>query len=359
MSDGTSPFASGNSDLAEQARRATERLRGGSTDTPSFPGTGSSSGGMSSLDILRQQAIGRSPWDGPVVLPPTDRPPERPPTPANRGVLEVTYGEPDFDAKVGQNNYTKLVIKGLPKELSPAPWVDETGKGFFFWLKNQKNPDASDRNRHYFPSNMKEIEVAQFQGNIYKPIMINADEMRIAASQAYMRSQNELGYGSYRANTDAYTYAANMSKVAGQALDYQEKLMREAGKNAPNNPYFHIYLADVLTAQAVQPVIQDIAAGKTAYFDNPYTRAKVEEAIKEVQAARMITRQYGDIMKPPAYEMPLSPFSLNPYSYNPDYYWSGAAYQAATREMQLGLLQQAIIFGRLPIELPPALPPRP
>ena len=356
MSDGRN-FGQVSGDPAEQARRALERLQG-KTDSQS-------GGSINSLDVLRQQVLGggqrRSPWDNPVELPPTDRPPERP-APVNKGVLEVTYGEAGFDAKVAQNNYTKLVIKGLPKDLQPSPWIDEeNGKGFFFWLKNQKNPDGSDRNRHYFPSNLKEIEIAQYQGNIYKPVMINVDEMRIAATQAFMRKQNDQagGFASYKNATDAYSYAAGMSKVAGQALDYQEKLLREGANSSPSNPYFRIYLADVLAAQAIQPVLQAITSGQTAYFDNPYTRAKIEEAIKETQNARKITQQYGDIVKPPSYEMPLSPFSLNPYSYNPDYYWSGASYQAAIREVQLTLLQKAIIYGKLPIQLPPIMEPKP
>jgi hypothetical protein len=149
-----------------------------------------------------------------------------------------------------------------------------------------------------------------------------------------------------------------MGEVSGTALEYQAKLLRDGAAASPSNPYFHIYLADVLAAQAIQPVVADIVAGKQAYFDNPYTNGKIEEALKEVQAARLVTQRYGDILKPPTYEIPLSPFSLNPYSYNPDYYWSGASYQAATREVQLRMLQGAIKLGKLPIELPPALPPK-
>jgi hypothetical protein len=350
---GTAPI-----DVKEQANRVAEQLLG-RNDAPSIsPG---SNNGLSSLDILRQQVgLGRpSPWgDGSWNPPPvTDRPPQ--PAPVSNGTIELTYGEKDFDAKLAQGNYSKVVIKGLPQDMLPSPWIDDqAGKGFFFWLKNQQNPNASDRSKHYFPSNLKTIEIAQMQGNIYKPIMINADEMRIAASQAFMRSQNKEGFASYTKATDVFTYAQKMGEVSGTALEYQAKLLRDGAAASPSNPYFHIYLADVLAAQAIQPVVADIVAGKQAYFDNPYTNGKIEEALKEVQAARLVTQRYGDILKPPTYEIPLSPFSLNPYSYNPDYYWSGASYQAATREVQLRMLQGAIKLGKLPIELPPALPPK-
>lgn len=346
-------------DVTEQASRVAEQLLG-RTEAPALPG--SNGNGLSSLDLLRQQVgLGRpSPWgDGSWNPPPvSDRPPQ--PAPVSNGVLQVTYGEKDFDAKLAQTNYSKVVITGVPKDLLPSPWIDDqAGKGFFFWLKNQKNPDASDRNKHYFPSNLKTIEIAQYQGNIYKPVMINADEMRIAASQAFMRGQNKEGFASYSNATDVFTYAKKMSEVSSTALDYQAKLLRDGAASSPSNPYFHIYLADVLVAQAIQPVVADLMAGKQAYFDNPYTNGKIEEAQKELRAAREVTQKYGDILKPPAYEIPLSPFGLNPYSYNPDYYWSGASYQAATREIQLRMLQGAIKLGKdLPIELPPALPPK-
>jgi hypothetical protein len=355
MSEGIFSGNTPQMDVAEQAKRASDRLFGSSADAGTQP--------LNGLDLLRQQTMGDrpSPWGDNRIPPPaggSDRLPDRPVFPVENGVLRVDYRDPNFDAALAQNNYSKVVITGVPKELSPSPWVDEQGKGFFFWFKNPKNPDASDRNKHYFPSNLKQIEIAQYQGHIYKPVLINADEMRIAASQAYMRQQNDSGYGSYRSNTDAFTYAAGMSKIAGQALQYQENLMRESAKMSPTNPYFHIYLADVLTAEAVQPIIQALAAGQKAYFDNPYTNAKLDEAIRESQMAGQITRQYGNLVKPPAYEMPLSPFGLNPYAYNPDYYWCGAAYQAAVREMQISFLKKAIVLGqKLPIELPPALPP--
>ncbi|MBX9689474.1 MAG: hypothetical protein K2X27_22380 [Candidatus Obscuribacterales bacterium] len=361
MSDGryTGP---GQLDNIDAINRAADRIFGKKNDAPSPGDSSTSSGGSSSLDRLREQALGRpSPWaERPKAG--SDSRSDRPQAPVSaNGTIEISYGDPDFDAKLAQTNYRKVKINNLPKDFLPSPWVDDSGKGFFFWFKNQKNPDASDRSKHYFPGNVKEIEIARNAGNggVYKPVLINADEMRISASQEFMRINSDSGFASYRNTTDALGYAKNISKAASGALDYQEKLLREGAKNAPENPYFRIYLADVLVGQAIQPVLEAIGKGEKAYFDNPYTRQKIDDAITEIRAAREVTRVYGDIRKPPAYEMPLSPFGLNPYAYNPDYYWSGAAYQASIREVQLTLLKQAVIYGKLPIELPPALPPRP
>src|SRR5579883_2314994 len=100
-------------DAREHANRIAEQLLGRSGDAPALP---PANGGLSSLDILRQQVgLGRpqSPWgDGSWnPSPVSDRPPQ--PAPVTNGVLELNYGEPDFDAKLAQGNYSKVVLKGL------------------------------------------------------------------------------------------------------------------------------------------------------------------------------------------------------------------------------------------------------
>ena len=280
------------------------------------------------------------------------------------GVLQVRYGEADFDAKLSLTNYHTLKISGLPKEMRPSPWIDDqgngNGKGYFFWFRH--NSDESDRNlsdrtRHYFPPNVKKVEIERMVGNVYKPEVIIADEMRISATQSFMKKQNSTGFASYGNATDVFKYAERMSQIGGTALNYQEELMRDGAKSSPDNPYFRIYLADVLAAQAIKPVIEAFSKGEKVYFDNPQTLAKLDEAIKETRIALEITRKYGDRMRPPAYETPLTPFGLNPYHYNPDMYWGGASYQAAQREVQLTLLRKLATTAKLPIELPPAQGP--
>ena len=356
MNDG---IHSGNSSAHEtdsEVKRVSDRFSGQDIEP-------AGSGGLNSLDLLRAQVTDNrpSPWgDGSMTPTPSgsDRLPDRPNYPVENGVLRVAYGDPNFDAALGQTNYSKVVISGVPKELSPSPWIDEQGKGFEFWFNNQNNPAGSDRTIHLFPGNLKQIEIAQYQGHVYKPVLINVDEMRMAACQAYMKQQNDSGYGSYRDDTSSFNYSSDLAKVSGQALQYQEQLLRESARNSPANPYFHIYLADVLAAEAVQPVLQAQNAGQRAYYDNPYTNGKIAESISESQLAGQITRQYGNLMKPPDHAMPLNPFGLNPYFFNPDAYWCGAAYQTASREMHLTQLKNDVIMGRLPIELPPSVPPR-
>lgn len=281
------------------------------------------------------------------------------------GVLELTYGDREFDAKLQLNNYHTLKIKGLPKDMQPSPWVDDSGKGYFFWFKH-KNDDTdktlSDRTRHYYPPNVKRVEIDRQVGHHFKPDIIIADEMRIAATQAYMKRQNDNGFASYGNRTDAFKYGQRMSAISYEALQYQEKLLRDGAKASPDNPYFRLYLSDVLLGQAIKPVIDQVMNpqqnGGRIHFDDPKVLGKIDEALFEARKAREIAAKFGNTPIAPGHEMPLSPFALNPYFYNPDLYWSGAAYQAQRREVQLTILKGLAEKLKLPADfLPPALPP--
>lgn len=270
-----------------------------------------------------------------------------------KGVLELDYGDPNFDKAIAQKDYHTLKIKGLPEDVEIKPWLDKGG--YFFWYKNGNDARA----HHYFPPNLQTLKVEVWTGKHYKPYDKPVDEMRISALQSTMAGEKS-GYSSFDSTTNSYAYARKMAGVADAALDLQEKALREGAEASPKNPYFRIYLADVLLARAIKPVLEDVKAGRDVKLDNPETIRKIDAAIEELQKAQEITRKYGDIRKGPNTRLqpPLSPFGLNPYYYNPDFYWSGAAYQAYQREVSLTAVRAIIKSGALKIELPPALPPR-
>lgn len=271
-----------------------------------------------------------------------------------RGVLELEYGDPNFDKAIQQKDYHTLKIKGLPEGVELKPWVD-TG-GYFFWFKNGNDSRA----HHYFPANVQTVQIEVFTGKHYKPYVKPAEELRISAAQGALYEENKSGFSSYDNRTHPYRYAEKMSEVADKALDLQEKALREGAAASPRNPYFRIYLADILLARAVKPVIEGVKAGKDIKFDNDETMKRINEAIEELKKAEEITYKYGDVKKGPNLQLqrPLSPFGLNPYYYNPDFYWSGAAYQAFQRRVTLEAVKTLIRSGALKIELPPALPPK-
>ncbi len=272
------------------------------------------------------------------------------------GILELDYGDKafDIDKSLAQKDYHTLKIKGLPETVRLRPWVDEGG--YFFWFEKGNDSGA----KHYFPPNLVTLQIDVWKGKQYKPVTKPAEELRISACQGALHEENKYGFASFDNRSDAYRYGEKMAAIADKALDLQEKALREGAAAAPKNPYFRIYLADVLVARAMKPVIDGVKAGKDVKFDNPETIKRIDEALEELKKATEITRRYGDVRKGPntTLQPPLMPFGLNRDYYNPDAYWSGAAYQSFQRGVALTLVRTLIKSGALKIELPPALPPR-
>lgn len=265
------------------------------------------------------------------------------------GVLVLRYGAKDFDQKLAQTNYHSLKIVGVPPTVPVAPWVD--GKGFFFYFQKGADGEA----QHYMPKGLKWIEINGVQAS--------ADEMRVKAShELQVRSnKDDKGFANYKDTTHPYLYAKRMSGIAGDVLSTQEKFLREGAQNSPENPYFKIYLSDILMAQAVQPVIAAVTAKekgekydeKLLSFNNPATLAKIDEALKLLDEAQKAAKTGGDLVKPNTTRMQeLSPFALNPYAYNPDIYWGGALYQSWQRQVMLQLMKGWITSNQLRFELP-------
>lgn len=342
--------------------------------TPAVPGLGTP--GLSTLEIVRAASGGSSVLRDsrlggglilsdatrrPTVADSTARPADVPARvtdapvrkPVN-GVLELEYGEAGFDKSLAQTDYHTLKIRGLPDNVQLKTWVDN--KGYLFWFENGNDKNAC----HYFPSNLKTVQIDVWNGKQFKPYFKPADELRISAVQGVMAEQrkDQTGYSSFDNKTHPYRYAERMSALADAQLALQEKALREGAEASPTNPYFRIYLADILMAKALKPVLEAVKAGRDAKLDNPETISNIDQALVELGKARVIARQYGDIRVPNTYKQPpLFPFGLNPYYRNPDAYWSGAAYQAFQREAGLTVVRAWIKSGAIKLELPPALPP--
>jgi hypothetical protein len=276
------------------------------------------------------------------------RPGDRPVQPgAQGGVLELTYGEPQFDQKLAAGNYHTLRLKGLPQGVAISSWVDNNG--FYMWFKNGHD----NRQPHYLPPGLKTIEVGGYTQNV--------DEMRIQASLSAMQEADRArqGFTAVNERTNPLEFAKRMGGLGWEHLHMQENALRQAAQGSPNNPYFSLYLSDILVAQAFKPIMDQLNQGASRIdLNTPWTQQKLAEAAQEAVKAEQIARQYGGVRHPNMEIMPgLHPFGLNRYSYNPDMYWSGALYQGFRRETQIKLLQQYIArFSS--VELPPILPPR-
>jgi hypothetical protein len=266
--------------------------------------------------------------------------------------LELRYGQPDFDAQLRRTDYDTLKLVGVPENVVVKPWVDNTN-GYFMWFANGND----NRAPHYFPPNLKKLEVYGLD-TTKRPATQDVDDWRIQTSSAFMAEQNGIQYGfaSVDARANPYEYARNMSRIGQQSLDFQERILRQSAEQSPTNPYFRIYLADILVAKAIKPVIDGVTSGQNIQFNNPETLQRLAEAQAELKKAQDIAKGQGRLRAPNTTMAPaLSPFAR--YT-NPDLYWGGALYQAWQREVGVNWLQSVIQSGALRFELPPALPPR-
>lgn len=264
------------------------------------------------------------------------------------GTLELRYGDPEFQQKLGAATGDTLKIAGLPTNVGISTWLDE--KGFFIWFIDGQQ----QRQRMYLPNSFKNIEVNGVKQSV--------DELKISTAEAVMAEAKgqQQGFYSYSGRTNPIEYGKRLAGIAGQSLALQEKFLREGVANSPNNPYFRIYLSDVLLAKALQPILQQVQTGQPIQTNNPATMAAIDDAIKEARAAQQTSMQQGNLRVVDIQRAPqLNPFALNPYMRNPDIYWGGALYQSYQREVSLTMLKQLIATGILNnLELPPALPPR-
>lgn len=327
------------------------------TDRPSNSGWQPASGSLEFNWKPIDPTTGR-PTDAPVAVLPGDqqrpgqpidttRVGDRPVTPATPGTLELSYKDPNFDQKLAQANPATLRINDFPQGVSISSWVDNNG--FYFWYRG----GTDNRKPHYVPPGLKTIEVNGFAQNV--------DEMRIQASMAHLQEQDRsrIGFSAVNGRTNPLEFAQRMGAIGAQELVNQEKWLRQAADASPNNPYFRIYLSDVLLAQAFKPIVDQLAGGGDRIeLNTPVTQQKLNEAFVEADKAAKIAQQYGGVRNPNVDMMPgLFPFSLNPYNRNPDMYWGGALYQAYQRQVHVRALQQYVQrFSS--VELPPILPPR-
>ncbi len=296
---------------------------------------------VSKVDLL----YGWRPTEVKPPSPPTDRPLD---TPITGGVLELRFDDPNFDRKLQSGNrFDTLKITGMPPEMKLRHWVDENG--YFFWYQNStENPPK----RHHYPGYLKTIDIDGQRQSV--------DMQRIQVSDAYMAklTGTQQGFDSMDRRTDVLTYFKRMSGLSTDALALQEKMLREGAQNS-TNPYFRIYLADVLATQAMQPIIRDVTGGGQGNAQNPETVRKLDEALEMLRQAQKLSYDElarGNQYPPGNVSMPLAPylFYSNPYGF-----WGGSLYQAQRREVALTFIRGLIQSGALRnIELPPALPPR-
>ncbi|MBI4533294.1 MAG: hypothetical protein HY711_05035 [Candidatus Melainabacteria bacterium] len=268
-------------------------------------------------------------WRSPETSP-TKTIPDRPlESPVKNGVLELRYGEPDFDRKLACGyDYKTLRITGKPANAQLLVWGDE--KGYYFFFKN------GDQTPHHFPAKLKVIDI---DGKSY-----DVDRARLRVSESYMSQFSGETNGFATVNYpkgDVMSYFWKLSRMADDGLVWQEQLLREQVQQS-DNPYFKLYLADILFVESFSPLIRGVLQDSVTPEQKQQMLKKIDEANQLLREVRQQSdgslRQKNHFPQSNA-AMPLAPgaFLYMPPTgtyYDPYFaFWAGAYDQAGRREL--------------------------
>mgnify|MGYP000735614535 CR=1 FL=1 len=278
--------------------------------------------------------------------------------------LQLSINDKDFDLKLSYaaknrpQEFDKLKINDIPANVKVNYWQDP--KGLFVWFEN--GPDNAKK--HYLPGNLQNIELTN-QTKTVESIRVDVNRNYAAATFSNLQNFDRSFNPAYDGGASSLKYFASMSQLGETALLKQEAVLREAAKTS-DNPYYKIYLADVLTAAAVKPIINDFLNGGAADLNNPTTLRKLDEAISVLDAAyrdsdgklKAVNHYPRANIYSPA--MPGGAY-WNAGRYPNDYFgfWAGSYDQAMARQASLKIIRDHIKQNSFPkFELPPSLPPR-
>ncbi len=278
--------------------------------------------------------------------------------------LQLSINDKDFDlkltyaAKNKPQEFDKLKINDIPADVKVNYWQDP--KGLFVWFEN--GPDNAKK--HYLPGNLQNIELTN-QTKTVESIRLDVNRNYAAATFSNLQNFDRNFNPAYDGGASSMKYFASMAQLGDAALLKQEAVLREAAKTS-DNPYYKIYLADILTAAAVKPVINDFLRTGTADLNNPTTLRKLDEAISVLDAAyrdsdgklKAVNQYPRQNVYSPA--MPGGAY-WNAGRYPGEYFgfWAGSYDQAMARQASLKVIRDHIKQNSFPkFELPPELPPR-
>lgn len=313
-----------------------------------------------------------------------------------RSVVTADFNNMD-NSQIGRLFYDAVKVENVPRgiipdKVVPSHYVNDNGHYFFFMPKDGSAP--LDKGDHYelgdgtkFPKGIfyysqtaKQIDIQDVDGKVVASL--NLTEGRKAADQAYEQANGKApgAYDVYKRRYEAFAslegrksetsnpvdYMNNLSKLGGSALDQNIESLRQMADGNPN-PYYKIYLADMLLAKAMLPIgrsirenpIKALNDARFVQLNNPETMELLDEAIRELESVSKVS---GDTLHDKGLRTPgnvLMP--MYPYGYGPNdqqgYYrfWGGSLDQARHRELQLKFLK-GFLQAMPQVELPGALP---
>ena len=315
-----------------------------------------------------------------------------------KSVIEADFNDVP-NSQIGRLFYEAIKVENVPKGLIPdkvvpSHYVNDNGHFFFFMPKDGSTPidkgdhyELNDGTKYpkgifYYSQTAKQIEMTDTDGKVVASL--NLTEGRKAADAAYQQREGHPhhAYDVYKTRYEAFaslegkksdtsnpvTYMNNLSKLADRGIDQNIESLRQMAEGNPN-PYYKIYLADMLLAKAMLPIgrsirenpVQALNDARFVQLNNPETMRLLDEAIRNLED---VSKESGDTLHskgmrtPGNVLMPMYPWGYGNNDRDGYYrFWGGSLDQARHRELQLRFLK-GFLQAMPTVELPGNLPAR-
>jgi hypothetical protein len=246
------------------------------------------------------------------------------------GVMELSYNDVDFEKKLmSTDKFDTIRIKELPPGVSIQHWLDEGGYFMYF-----KGPAGTRSDWIHYPPNARTLSVVD-KGSLD----LYAERLRVNDNYA---DTHHGGFKSLQRESEVLSYLANMSTFSDRHLAIQENSLRTSSEWS-GNPYFKIFLADVMAARTMKPIVRQLQDKQMPNIFDRESIARMEFANKDLQIAE---RESKNSLR----EWPNRPVVTPLGHRQPDAYqfFLGAMTQSRVRMGKVNELRQSIQGNRVP-----------
>lgn len=246
------------------------------------------------------------------------------------GVIELSYNDRDFERKLmSTDKYDTIRIKELPPGVNIQHWLDEGGYFMYF-----KGPDGTRGDLIHYPPNARKLSVVDVGS-----LDLYAERLRVNDNYA---EKWHGGFKSLQRENEVLSYLANMSTYSDRHLLNQENSLRTSSEWS-GNPYFKIFLADVMAARTMKPIVRQL---QDKQMPNIFDR----ESIARMEFANKVLGVAERDSKASLAEWPHRPVVTPLGHRQPDAYhfFLGAMTQSRVRMGKVNELRQSIQGNRVP-----------
>lgn len=255
-----------------------------------------------------------------------------------KGTLVLRYGDPEFDRKIGSaGKIDTLCVHGLPQGVRMRQGMDE--RGFYFWFED----GFEQLGRYFHPSGLREIKIngQSLDIDLEKLWLIDSFIVRYNKHQASFASLNSESH-----IRELFSYFCRLSRMSTSKLEHLSMVLCNATDQS-DNPYFRIYLADVLMASCLRTLIESRFRVRRASLDEESVTRVFESALALLLSAQTNCKEeLGKLGETPDCNQ-IMPLAAASQRLNASAFWSGAYYQATRRAALLTAQAEDITGGKM------------